>query len=296
MNCLVTGGAGFIGSHLVERLIADGHSVTVIDNESSDAPCYYWNEAARNYRHNINDYVMVRRLFENQDVVFHLAALTKIPVCIEDPLRTLEDNTQGTASVLEYARVCRVKRVVVSSTCAVYGNAPSPQSETTATDCLNPYSLTKLMSEQLCRLYHRLYGVESVCLRYFNVYGDRQPKSGAYAPVIGVFTDQRDSGLPLTIVGDGEQRRDFVHVKDVVDANILASVSNTADIVGGIYNIGSGKNYSVNEIARMISPQTKTVPPRVGECKDVLADVTRATEHLGWTPKVRLEDWLSEHK
>lgn len=296
MKALVTGGAGFIGSHLVDRLIDDGHDVTVIDNESSDAPYYYWNDRARNYKHNINDYVMVRRLFENQDVVFHMAAITKIPVCIEDPLRTLEDNTQGTASVLEYARVCGVKRVVVSSTCAVYGNSPSPQSETTTTDCLNPYSMSKLMGEQLCYMYHRLYGVGSVCLRYFNVYGDRQPKNGAYAPVIGIFTDQRDSGSPLTIVGDGEQRRDFVHVSDVVTANILAAASTKVNIGGGVYNIGSGKNYSVNQIASMISHQTKTVPARVGECTNVLADVTRAKEVLGWTPKVCIEDYLSAHK
>ena len=296
MKALVTGGAGFIGSHLVDRLIGDGHDVTVIDNESSDASHYYWNDRARNYKHNINDYVMVRRLFEKQDVVFHMAAITKIPVCIEDPLRTLEDNTQGTASVLEYARVCGVKRVVVSSTCAVYGNSPSPQSETTTTDCLNPYSMSKLMGEQLCYMYHRLYGVGSVCLRYFNVYGDRQPTSGAYAPVIGIFTDQRNRGSPLTIVGDGEQRRDFVHVSDVVTANILAATSTKVNISGGVYNIGSGKNYSVNEIASMISRQTKTVPARIGECTSVLADVTRAKEVLGWTPQVSLEDWIAEHK
>lgn len=296
MRALVTGGAGFIGSNLVDRLVASGHQVTVIDNESSDASCYYWNESARNYKYNINDSVMVRHLFENQDVVFHMAAITKIPVCIEDPIRTIENNAKGTANVLEYSRVCHVKRVILSSTCAVYGNAPFPQSESTNPDCLNPYSISKLISEQLCAMYSGLYGLESVCLRYFNVYGDRQQKSGAYAPVMGIFIDQRDRGQPLTIVGDGEQRRDFIHVSDVVEANILASVSPTADTIGGIYNIGSGKNYSVNQIARMISHKTKTIPARIGECRDVLADISRAEKHLGWIPKVCLEDWIAQYK
>jgi UDP-glucose 4-epimerase len=296
MRCLVTGGAGFIGSNLVDRLITDGHDVTVIDNESSDAACYHWNDAAKNYKYNINDYTMVRRLFEGQDVVFHMAALTKIPVCIEDPVRTVEDNTNGTATVLECARVCDVGRVVMSSTCAVYGNSPAPQSECSSVDCLNPYSLTKLMGEQLCAMYSRLYGLQTVCLRYFNVYGDRQPDTGSYAPVMGIFLKQRDSRLPLTVVGDGEQRRDFVHVSDVVQANILAAQSSTVDTCCGVYNIGSGKNYSVNEIASMISQEITHLPPRVGECRDVLADITLAKEHIGWTAKVRLEDWIAAHK
>jgi len=296
MNCLVTGGAGFIGSNLVDRLITDGHVVTVIDNESSDAPCYYWNHAAKNFKHNINDYDTVSRLFENQDTVFHMAALTKIPVCIEDPVRTVENNIQGTTTVLECSKKYGVKRVILSSTCAIYGNSSSPQSESTVADCINPYSLTKLMSEQMCSLYSRLYGLQTVCLRYFNVYGDRQPKTGTYAPVMGIFMNQRENRYPLTIVGDGEQRRDFVHVSDVVYANTLAAMSQTVDTNGGIYNIGSGKNYSVNEISAMISSQTKTIPARMGECRDVLANVARAKEHLGWIPQVRLEEWIAKHK
>jgi len=313
MKALVTGGAGFIGSNLVDRLVADGHDVTVIDNESSDAhDQFYWNPAAKNYKHDINDYTMVRRLYEGVDTVFHLAAEARIQPCIEDPLKAVEANMLGTASVLQCARVCGVKRVIYSSTSAAYGlkNTP-PLVETMPNDCLNPYSVTKTGGEELCKMYSKLYGLETIIFRYFNVYGERQPLRGQYAPVIGIFLRQRAAGEPMTIVGDGYQRRDFTHVSDVVEANIKASAFtapeyNVRDVGscqvytnwewGQIYNIGTGRNHSVNEIAKMMGGETVNIPPRQGESRITLANSNKAKEHLGWTPKVRLEDWIAEHK
>lgn len=310
MKALVTGGAGFIGSNLVDRLIADGHDVTVIDNESSDAhDQFYWNSAAKNYNYDINDYTMVRDLYDNIDTVFHLAAEARIQPCIVDPLKAVEANMLGTANVLQCSRVCGVKRVIYSSTSSAYGlkNTP-PLVETMPNDCLNPYSVTKTGGEELCKMYSKLYGLETVIFRYFNVYGERQPLRGQYAPVIGIFLRQRSSGEPMTIVGDGCQRRDFTHVSDVVEANIKASqfvapkylIEN--DTIyrswewGQTYNIGTGKNYSIREIANMMGGETVNIPPRLGESRITLANANKARDHFDWTPKVHLEDWISVNK
>jgi UDP-glucose 4-epimerase len=297
MKALVTGGAGFIGSTLVDRLVSDGHDVTVIDNESADSnEQFYWNERARNYKYDVRDYTMVRKLYEGQDVVFHLAADARIQPSIEDPLKAFENNIIGTATVLECARVCRVKRVVYSSTSAAYGLANTPPlTESAPTDCLNPYSVGKVSGESMCRMYARLYGMETVTFRYFNVYGERQPLRGQYAPVIGIFLRQRAAGEPMTIVGDGEQRRDFTYVGDVVEANLLAAKAQNIPW-GEIYNIGTGRNYSINEIANHMGGATVNIPPRPAESRLSLADASKANTYLGWTAKVRLEDWISQHK
>jgi UDP-glucose 4-epimerase len=300
VKTLVTGGAGFIGSTLVDQLIADGHTVTVIDNESADSnEQFYWNPQAHNYKYDVRDYTMVRKLYEGQDAVFHLAAEARIQPTIEDPLKAFENNMIGTATVLECARVCRVKRVVYSSTSAAYGIANTPPlSETMPTDCLNPYSVSKVAGEEMCKMYARLYGMETVTFRYFNVYGERQPLRGQYAPVIGIFLRQRAAGEPMTVVGDGTQRRDFTYVGDVVAANIrAATMTQSADHRWGqIYNIGTGRNYSINEIAALMGGETVTLPPRPAESRLSLADTTKANSDLGWTSKVRLEDWIAEHK
>jgi UDP-glucose 4-epimerase len=313
MKVLVTGGAGFIGSNLVDRLVSCGHDVTVIDNESSDAhDQFYWNPAAKNHKYDINDYTMVRRLYEGVDTVFHLAAEARIQPCIVDPLKAVEANMLGTASVLQCARVCGVKRVIYSSTSSAYGlkNTP-PLVETMPNDCLNPYSVTKTGGEELCKMYSKMYGLQTIIFRYFNVYGERQPLRGQYAPLIGIFLRQRAAGEPMTIVGDGNQRRDFTHVSDVVEANIKASeftapeydIRDTGSCQvytnwewGQIYNIGTGRNHSVNEIAAMMGGETVNIPPRQGESRITLANASKAREHLGWTAKVRLEDWIAAHK
>jgi UDP-glucose 4-epimerase len=300
MKALVTGGAGFIGSNLVDRLIADGHDVTVIDNESADSnEQFYWNPQARNHKYDVRDYVMVRRLYEGQDAVFHLAAEARIQPTIQDPLKAFENNMIGTATVLECARVCRVKRVVYSSTSAAYGLANTPPlSETMPTDCLNPYSVSKVAGEEMCRMYARLYGMETVSFRYFNVYGERQPLRGQYAPVIGIFLRQRAAGEPMTIVGDGTQRRDFTYVGDVVEANIrAATITQPQDYEWGrVYNIGTGRNYSINEIAALMGGEVSFIPARPAESKLSLANASKAQNEIGWSAKVRLEDWIAAHK
>jgi len=300
VRALVTGGAGFIGSNLVDRLICAGHDVTVIDNESAESnEQFYWNPQARNHKYCITDYTMTRKLYENQDVVFHMAAESRIQNCINDPLKAVETNLLGTSTVLQCARVCGVGRVVYSSTSSAYGiSNPYPNVETMPTDCLNPYSVTKVGGEELCKMYSRLYGLKTLIFRYFNVYGERQPVRGQYAPVIGIFLRQKAAGNDMTIVGDGEQRRDFVHVNDIVEANILASkFEPISDYTWGqIYNIGTETNHSVNDVARMIGGKTTNIPSRDGEARVTLSDCTKANTDLGWTAQVRLEDWIAAHK
>ena len=298
MKCIVTGGAGFIGSHIVDELIQLGNEVIVIDNETSDAhEKPYYNSAAKYFKYDICDTELIRPLFEGVDTVFHLAAESRIQPCIKNPCLATMTNTFGTASVLQCAREMSVRRVVYSSTSAAYGlNTSSPNMEIHSEDCLNPYSVSKVAGEKLCKMYSDLYGLETIVFRYFNVYGERQPTRGQYAPVIGIFQRQLKEQKPLTLVPDGQQRRDFVHVSDVVNANILASTVSLqhTDFVkyGDIFNIGSGENYSVQQIADMISFNQVFVEPREGEAKTTLACIHRAETYLGWKPKVNLKDWL----
>ena len=294
MNILVTGGAGFIGSNIVDRLVELGNSVTVIDNESSDAhEKFYWNQSAKNYKLDICDYKEIRPLFDGVDYVFHLAAEARIQPAILNPLRAVKTNSLGTATVLQCAREAGVKRVMYSSTSSAYGFNPIPNKEDQLDDCLNPYSVSKVSGEKLCTMYTNLFNVETVIFRYFNVYGPREPMRGQYAPVVGIFRRQVDSGELLTIVGDGEQRRDFTHVDDVVDANILAATASIdKKLLGTVFNIGSGVNHSINEIAKMYNHESINIPPRIGESKETLADNQKAKSILSWSPKKTVEDWI----
>tara|TARA_B100001057_G_scaffold145855_1_gene145859 strand:+ start:270 stop:1166 length:897 start_codon:yes stop_codon:yes gene_type:complete len=295
MKCLVTGGAGFIGSHIVGKLLHNNHQVVVIDNESSEAnDAFNWYEDdAENHVVDIRDFDACRPLFDGVEYVFHLAAHSRIQIAMERPLECLETNYLGTYNMLECARQAGVRRFVNSSTSSSYGllNEP-PLQEDMKTDCLNPYSASKVGAETLCQMYHRLHGLRTITLRYFNVYGPRQPLKGMYAPVIGLFEEQKKRGEPLTIVGDGEQRRDFTHVSDVVNANICAMMTNYSGIT---VNIGSGKNYSVNEVAAFISDDTIKIPERPGEARETLADNSRAQKLLSWTPQTSLEEYFDPH-
>ena len=296
MKALVTGGAGFIGSHLVDELIKMNYQVTVVDNCSADAEKFHWNKLAYNIEADITNYKVMKQLFEGIDYVFHLAAESRIGPAIENPIAAVQKNVQGTCTVLQCAREAGVRKVIYSSTSSGYGNNPYPNVETQPDDCLNPYSVTKVAGEKLCKMYTDLFGLKTITFRYFNVYGDRAPRKGQYAPVIGIFFRQRDAEEELTIVGDGEQRRDFVHVSDVVNANIMAAIGNPdEEAYGQVYNIGSGKNYSVNEIASWISDKQTNIPPRVGEVRVSLADITKMYETFGWKPKVELEDWVKQN-
>jgi UDP-glucose 4-epimerase len=294
MNCLVTGGAGFIGSNLVDKLIDLGHSVICIDNESAEChEQFYWNPKANNYKYDICDYDKIAHLFNGIDYVFHVASDARIQPAILNPRKSIESNAVGTANVIELARINKVKRFIYSSTSSAYGKkAILPNIETQASDPLTPYSTAKVFGENLARVYYNLYGLETVSLRYFNVYGDRQPLKGQYAPVIGLFLKQHEEGKPLTVVGDGSQSRDFTHISDVVEANILAS--EVSHGFGEVYNIGYGSNYSIIDIANMISNDVKFIPSRIGEVQETLASNEKFKVLTGWTPKVSLVDWLQK--
>ena len=292
-KCLVTGGCGFIGSNIVDRLISDGHEVIVLDNKSADNAKFFVNEKAQYACQDISNYQLTNTFYAGVDYVFHLAAESRIGPSIDNPLDTVQKNCLGTATVLQCSRKWGVKKVMYSSTSSGYGNNPHPNVETQPDDCLNPYSVTKIAGEKLCKMYTDLFGMKTVTFRYFNVYGDRAPRTGQYSPVIGIFFRQRDAGEDLTIVGDGEQRRDFVHVSDVVSANLAAAFNDVDDVhYGQVYNVGSGNNYSVNEIASWISDKQVHLPERVGEVRVSLANIDKIKNVFGWEPKVDLEEWV----
>lgn len=292
MRALVTGGAGFIGGHLTDKLVELGYDVTVIDNESAEAnDVFYKNKDAKYYKININDYEKIQDLFKDIDYVFHLAAESRIGPCIENPMMACQTNVIGTCNVLQASRIHNVKRVVYSSTSACYGLTDViPMTEELVLDNLNPYSTSKLAGEDLCNMYTKLYGLETISLRYFNVFGERMPETGQYAPVIAIFQRQIRDGQTMTVVGDGNQRRDFVYVKDVVNANIMASLSNKK-FCGTAYNVGTGTNISVLEIAQLLNKPYKYIAARPGEARNTKADIKKINS-MGWSPTVLVKDWL----
>ena len=294
MKSIVTGGAGFIGSHVVDRLVELGHDVIVIDNQSATAhDQFYFNDKAEYHCISITN-AYISGLFQDVDYLFHLAAESRIQPALENPELAIETNILGTCKILKYALDYGVKRVMYSSTSSAYGLInPIPLKEDMKKDCLNPYSITKTAGEDFCKMYTNLYGLETVTFRYFNVYGERQPTKGQYAPVIGLFQRQSDAGEPMTIVGDGEQTRDYTHVSDVVAANIAAMTA-PEEACGELFNIGTGTRYSVNDIARFIGGDVTHIPARQGEARDTEADNSKAKRILNWEPKVKLEDWINE--
>ena len=306
MRSLVTGGAGFIGSHLVDKLLEMGHQVTVVDNESSTCnEEFYWNDKAWNVRADVSDAKLMEQVFScvNEgmpkiDWVFHLAAYSRIQIALQNPVGCVQTNVLGTTTLLQHAREHGVKAFINSSTSSSYGlkNEP-PLTEDMTPDCLNPYSVSKVAAENMCKMYSDLFDLNTVNLRYFNVYGDRQPLVGQYAPVVGLFLEQWRKGEAFTIVGDGEQRRDFTHVNDVVRANIAAA-ERASDISGEIINVGTGTNHSVNQIADMIcNSYTKNfIPPRPAEARVTLADISKAKKLLGYMPSIDISDWIDEYK
>ena len=296
MISLVTGGAGFIGSNLVDYLIQQGHEVICVDNESAECnDKFYWNDKACNIIGDITDYDFIKNCFKDVDYVFHLAAESRLQPAIKNPIEAVYKNCVGTTTILQCAREAGVKRFVYSSTSSGYGFNPSPNVETQPDDCLNPYSASKVAAEKFCKMYSDLYGLETVVLRYFNVFGERSPRRGQYAPVIGIFDRQRLSGEALTIVGDGTQRRDFIYVGDVAKANLIAAEA-TLDkkYFGQVFNIGSGINYSVQEIADAISDKQTYIPKREGEMETTWSNIEKASEILGWKPEVDVLEWIKK--
>ena len=235
----------------------------------------------------------MRNAFTNVDYVFHLAAEARLQPAIKNPIEAVYKNCVGTTTVLQCAREAGVKRVVYSSTSSGYGNNSSPNIETQPDDCLNPYSASKVAAEKFCKMYSDLYGLETVVLRYFNVFGERSPTRGQYAPVIGIFQRQRDAEEPLTIVGDGTQRRDFIYVGDVARANELAALMpGVKDHLGQVFNVGSGVNYSVQEIADAISDNQTYIPKRDGEMETTWSNIDKVNKVIGWRPEVDVLEWI----
>jgi UDP-glucose 4-epimerase len=291
MRTLVTGGCGFIGSHLVERLINDGHEVIVIDDLSADNDAFHAFEGAKYVHASITEDT-IEPYFKDVDHVFHLAADARIQPSILNPRHAAEVNIMGTLNVLQACHKNKVKRIIYSSTSSVYGLTDKiPTDENVPYNCLNPYASTKLGGEELVKCFTRVYGLDSCIFRYFNVYGERSPVSGPYSLVIGIFLSQRKQGKPLTVVGKGECFRDFVYVKDVVEVNVKA-MTHEPLIDGDVFNIGFGSNLQILDVARSISQDIVFVPYRQGEARSTCADIAKARAIFNWAPSISLLDWL----
>lgn len=300
MKTIVTGGAGFIGSNLVKRLLEEGHEVHVVDNlltgDLGKVP-----KGALFHEMDVRNTEDIGMLFHvvQPDVVFHLAARPRVQYSIDHPLETDQINVFGTLSVLNAALAAGTSRVVYSSSSSVYGaQARMPLVETMAPAPISPYGAQKLMGEIYCRVYSRVHKLETVCLRYFNVYGPNMLMDGAYSTVIGIFLSQMRAGLPFTITGDGKNRRAFTHVSDVVEANVLAADLNNKGIGRGeAINIGSEANYSINEVADMMDPRRRKeyVAARL-EPKETKANIVLAWRKLGWMPQVDMAFGLRKLK
>jgi UDP-glucose 4-epimerase len=291
---VVTGGAGFIGSHLTEALVNKGFEVHIID-KLSGGKGENRNPEAKFHEADIRDFKKLGGIFRGAQYVFHTAALPRVMPSISDPRTTHDVNVTGTLNVLVAARDTGVKRVIYSASSSAYGERSElPLRETMPANPLHPYGLQKWIGELNCALFSSLYNLETVSLRYFNVYGPGAPVEGAYASVIARFLNQRKNGEPLTIVPDGNMTRDFTHVRDVVRANIFAAESPKVG-KGEIINIGGGKNWKILEVARLIGGPTVFIEPRV-EAKHSLADISKAKELLGWEPAVTFEEGIKELK
>ena len=295
MKVLITGGAGFIGSHLADKLSEMGCQVSIIDNLSTgklkniNPSIYHWNEDLNKIP--IKDLISY---LKGVKYVFHLAAKTSVEESIHNPSLYLKHNLDGMTKLLSACSKSGVKRFIFSSSSSIYGNAIKfPTSEPHPKNPLSPYALSKLIGEQYCKLFSKVYGLDTVCLRYFNAYGERMNEEGSYKLVIPIFAELIKQGKPCTIVNDGKQRRDFVYVKDIVNANIRAA-TNKLKLNGNVFNIGSGENYSVNELADAMGGEKVYGEKRI-EPFETLADITKAKINLGWTPKTNLLNWLKNY-
>lgn len=295
MKCLVTGGAGFIGSHLVDKLIEQNHKVTVIDNLSAGKK-ENLNPKAEFYQLDICDFDKIKSLFKGVDFVFHLAAIPRVPVSVADPVNTSRVNILGTVNVFKAGIDAKVKKIIFASSSSVYGDQKKlPLEESMTPNPLSPYALQKLSGEQFAKLFVDLYKVPIVCLRFFNVYGPRIDFNSDYSLVIGKFLKLNTENKPLTIFGDGEQTRGFCYVDDVVEANI--KIMESKKIKGGeVINVGSNKSYSINYLSKMIGGEVKYLPPRAGDIRYTQADISLAKKLIGWEPKVNFKDGIIKVK
>jgi UDP-N-acetylglucosamine/UDP-N-acetyl-alpha-D-glucosaminouronate 4-epimerase len=289
---LVTGGAGFIGSHLVDALVVRGLAVRIVDNFATGNRDYV-NRGAELIEADVRVRESLGDAFAGVDCVFHTAALPRVMLSIERPIETHLTNVVGTLNVLMAAREAGVRRVVYSGSSSVYGDQPRlPLSEAMQPDPLSPYALQKLVGEQYARMFHRLFGLQALTLRYFNVYGTRMAAEGAYVTVVSKFIRARAAGEPLPIHGDGRQTRDFTHVSDVVRASLAAMDCAIAD--GRALNVGAGRNLSVEQVAAIVGGPRTYLPERPGDVRHTLADLSQTKTVLGWGPEIAAEDGIRD--
>jgi len=293
MKILITGGAGFIGSHLVDRVIKDGYEVIVIDNLSTGRK-ENLNPKANFYNLDICDFDKIKPLFKDIGFVFHLAAVPRMPMSIKDPVGTAKSNILGTVNVFKAAVDAKVKRVIFSSSSAIYGEQKAlPFKENMEPNPVSPYALQKLVGEQFAVLFTKLYKVPIISLRYFNVYGPRIDFDSEYGLVIGKFLNQRAQNKALTIFGDGEQTRGFCYIDDIIRANIKTMKSEK--LKGGeIINISSEDSYSINYLAELIGGEVQYLSPRLGDPHHTKADITLAKNLLNWKPKISFKEGLKK--
>ena len=297
MKYVVTGGAGFIGSNLVDELIKNGHDVHIMDNFSSGKKenC---NSKATVHCLDISKSKNLKKISEvlnGCDAVFHCAASARVQPSIADPINYEKNNTIGLINILKTAVDLNVRRFIYSASSSAYGSTDQlPSHESDLTNPISPYASQKYYGEITCRMFSEVYNIETVSLRYFNVFGERQNLGGAYATVIGIFLDQLSKNIPLTVNGDGKQRRDFTYVGDVVNANILACNSLNVG-KGEVINIGSGKNISIYTVAKMLSNSIE-FKKALKEPFANLASIEKAKKLLDWEPQTSLESWIERNK
>ncbi len=296
MNTLVTGGAGFIGSHLVERLVRDGHQVSIIDNFSNGrrenlAFLGNSNSQVKIHEADVANFDSIKDYFNGVDWVFHLAALADIVPSIKMPHHYFQANVDGTFAVMEAARHANVKRIVYTASSSCYGIPNEyPTLESAPINPAYPYALTKFLGEEIALHWAKVYNLPLISLRLFNVYGPRTRTSGTYGAVFGVFLAQKLAGKPFTVVGDGNQTRDFTFVTDVVNAFVTAAAS---EISGEVFNVGSGESVSVNELVRLLGGDVTYIPKRPGEPDKTFADITKINSRLNWKPEMSFADGVS---
>jgi nucleoside-diphosphate-sugar epimerase len=298
-RCLVTGGAGFIGSNIVERLVEEGQSVRVLDNFSTGKQenIEPWLDRIELVEGDLRDLETVREAVEGVDYVLHQGAIPSVPRSVDDPMRSHESNATGTLNVLIAARDAGVKRVVYASSSSVYGDSPEfPKREEMATNPLSPYAVSKLAGENYCRAFHEVYAMETVCLRYFNVFGPRQDPSSQYAAVIPAFVTAMLDGERPVVYGDGLQSRDFTYVANVVEANLLACRADRG--AGGVFNAACGERTTLLELLETLErvigreAEPRFEAPRPGDVKHSMAAIERARDGLGYEPEVGFEEGL----
>ena len=279
MNIMVTGGAGFVGTNLIKRLLKDGHNVVSLDNystgkkENHQEGCVY-------HECDIRDIIDFNYVMKDVDIVYHLGALARIQPSFKNPANTLEVGILGTMNILEYAREQGCKVIFAGSSSVHSGKLK------------NPYTFSKVVADDLCLLYKKHFNVDTKICRFYNVYGPHQLTEGEYCTVIGIFENQYKEGVELTITGDGEQRRDFTHVDDIVEGLILTAQSDNFEI--DIVELGRGNNHSINELAKMFGCGHTYIPERPGEARVTLCDISEAKENIGYEPKVNIGDYVKE--